>query len=79
MVRLRCGIWIIDHTTGKLNMFKMLENITKAAVGVATLPVDIVADTVTLGGTLNDKQETYTGKKLDNVMTSLEKACDPEE
>jgi hypothetical protein len=49
----------------------MFGSILKAAVGIVTLPVDIVADVVTLGGSLTDKHKPYTAEKLGDVMDNL--------
>jgi len=57
-------------------MFNIITGLTKAAVGVATLPVDVVADFVTLGGSLNDKDMPYTVKKLGKVMDGINEATD---
>jgi len=37
-------------------MFGVLEDLTKAIVGIATLPLDVVKDTVTLGGLITDEE-----------------------
>ena len=43
-------------------MFEILESLTKATLGVVVkTPLSVVADSVTLGGTLTDRGETYTG------------------
>lgn len=55
-------------------MFEIFENLTKAAIGVVKLPIDLVADTLTLGGHLTDKDKPYTITELDNILTNLEKA-----
>ena len=57
----------------------MFKNLMKAAIGVATLPVDVAADVVTLGGTLADSNESYTGKKISDVLKNIDKAVDPDE
>lgn len=57
----------------------MFGNLLKAVVGVATVPVAAVADIVTLGGTLTDKNESYTGRVLDSVEKNVEKVLDPKE
>jgi len=54
-------------------MFELLESLTKAAVGVVTVPVGIVADVVTLGGVLNDR-ESYTKEAVSDVMDNLKDA-----
>ena len=57
-------------------MFNILTGLTKAVVGVATLPVDVVADVVTLGGTLTDRDEPYTMRKAGKIMDALDEATD---
>jgi hypothetical protein len=54
----------------------MFKELMKAAVGVVTVPVDIVADIATVGGILTGKDETYTGKKAGQIMDNLENAID---
>lgn len=60
-------------------MFGILKNVTKAVVGVATLPLDVAADILTLGGTCTDRNKPYTTEKLADIMDNLEKAVDPDE
>lgn len=58
-------------------MFKALGSLTKAVVGtVIETPVSIVADVVTLGGTLNDKKEPYTSKAIKKVIKNIEDSTD---
>jgi hypothetical protein len=54
----------------------MFGELLKAAVGVITVPVAVVADVVTLGGTLTEghTDSTYTGDTLSKVWDNLEKA-----
>jgi hypothetical protein len=59
-------------------MFGMLTNLAKAAVGVVTAPVAMVADAVTMGGVLTDRPKSYTGDHLKATLDSLQKAIDPE-
>ena len=40
-------------------------------IDVATLPIAIIEDVVTLGGELNDKDTTYTGTKLKELNDNL--------
>ena len=56
-------------------MFGMLESLTKAALGVVTVPVSVVADVVTLGGVLTDKPEPYTAKAVSDVVKNLKNAA----
>jgi hypothetical protein len=59
-------------------MFGFIEGLAKAAVGVVTLPVQVVADVVTLGGALTDKDEPYTAKGVSDVMQNLQDAVTPD-
>lgn len=58
-------------------MFGILTSLTKAAVSVVEIPVAVVADAVTLGGTLTDRNEPYTAKAMENLVENLENAADP--
>lgn len=56
---------------------KLFGQIVRTVVNVATLPVVIVKDVVTLGGTLtgdNDwsLDETFTAKKIDQIKEEAE-------
>ena len=55
----------------------MFTNLLKAVVGVATLPVDVIADVVTMGGALTDKPEPYTAKKASQIVRAISKATEP--
>ena len=59
-------------------MFGMLESLTKAALGVVTVPVAVVADLVTLGGVLTDKSEPYTAEAVSDVVKNLKNAANPD-
>jgi len=59
-------------------MFGILESLTKAAVGVVTLPVAVVADVVTLGGALTEKEEPYTARAASDVLKNLSNAAKPD-
>lgn len=54
----------------------MLGNLLKAAVGVVTLPIDVAADVITMGGALTDKQQPYTADKASDIMRNLTKATE---
>jgi hypothetical protein len=55
-------------------MFEFLENATKAVVGaVVETPISLIADTITLGGSLTDKEVPYTYEALSKVMNNVEK------
>jgi len=49
-------------------------SIFKAIVGVVTLPLDIAADVVTLGGVMTDKETPYTVKKLGKIYDNIDEA-----
>ena len=48
----------------------ILGGLTKALIGVAVLPLDAVADIITLGGVNTNQQSTYTGKRAAAIMAS---------
>ncbi len=45
---------------------------------VVTAPIAIVADVVTLGGTLNDRDKPYTATVLENMSDDVEDILDDE-
>jgi hypothetical protein len=56
-----------------MSLFDALGSLTKAVVGVVVeTPVAIVADVVTLGGALTDKEKPYTATALEKVMQNVE-------
>lgn len=60
-------------------MFNLLGNLAKAVVGVVVeTPIAIVADAITLGGAITDKDEPYTATALKGVMENVEKATKPD-
>lgn len=52
----------------------MFDSLMRAVVGVATLPLDVAADVITLGGSLTDRKEPYTASKARSVMKNVEDA-----
>ena len=58
-------------------MLGILESLTKAAVSVASLPVTVAADTLTLGGSLTDKDRPYTAEAISSLVRNLEDAASP--
>lgn len=61
-------------------MFKLLGDLTKAVVGVVVeTPVAIVADIVTMGGVLSDRDEPHTATALKGVIRNIENATRPED
>lgn len=59
-------------------MFGLLESLAKAAVGVVTLPVAVVADVITLGGSLTDKDQPYTASTASDIVQNLTNATKPD-
>lgn len=59
-------------------MFGMIESLAKAAVAVVTVPVAVVADVVTLGGALTDKDQPYTADAVGDLVDNLKDATKPE-
>lgn len=59
-------------------MFGILNNLTKAALGVVFSPVSLAADILTLGGSLEDRDEPYTVSSVRGIMRNLELAVDPD-
>ena len=58
-------------------MLELLTSLSKAAIGLIVLPVAVVADAITLGGTLTDKDDPYTTKAVSDVVQNLNNATDP--
>lgn len=57
----------------------MFEDIAKAVVGaVIKTPAAIIADVLTLGGAVTERQETYTGEALGEVMDNIDNATRPD-
>lgn len=50
----------------------------KAATAVVTVPVSVVADVVTLGGALNDKEKPYTAEAVSDLVQNLKDASTPD-
>lgn len=59
-------------------MFDMLGSLAKAAVSVVTVPVAVVADVVTLGGALTDKDKPYTAEAVEDFVDNLKDATKPD-
>lgn len=59
-------------------MFGMLTSLAKAATAVVTVPVAVVADVVTLGGSLTDKRKPYTAEAVADFVDNLKDASKPD-
>lgn len=51
-----------------------LGKLVKATLDVALVPVEVVKDAATLGGTLTDEKEPYTISRAKKVVEDLEEA-----
>ncbi len=61
-------------------MIKMLSGLTKAAVGVVVeTPVAIVADLVTLGGSITERDEPYTTTAVKKVVKNVQESTEEDE
>lgn len=60
-------------------MFGMLTSLAKAATAVVTVPVAVVADVVTLGGSLTDKRKPYTAEAVADFVDNLKDASKPDD
>ena len=59
-------------------MFGMIGSLVKAAAAVVTVPVALVSDVVTLGGSLTDKDTPYTADALSDLVGNLKDATKPD-
>lgn len=58
-------------------MFGILSNLTKAVIGVVVeTPVAIVADVITMGGAMTDKDKPYTAEALQKVVKHVTQSTD---
>lgn len=61
-------------------MIKMLSGLTRAAVGVVVeTPIAIAADFVTLGGSLNERDEPYTATAVKKVVKNVQESTEGDE
>lgn len=59
-------------------MFGFLKSAVKAVSAVIDIPLAVVADTITLGGALNDKDTTYTGDAAARLVKNVKNMADPD-
>lgn len=67
----------LQFFAGSDPLFDLLNSLSKAAVGVVTLPVSVAADVVTLGGSLTDRQAPYTADHAKAIVDNVFKAVEP--
>ena len=58
-------------------MIRIAESLFRASVAVVRIPVSVVADAVTMGGALTDREEPYTATAARDAMKNLEDAARP--
>ena len=72
---------VADHASShrSTDMLNALASLTKAAIGAAVeTPVAVVADVITLGGSMTDKAEPYTATAVKKVVENIQDATKPE-
>ena len=57
-------------------MFDFLTKTANLTFEVVTAPVAVVADVVTLGGILTDRDESYTETKVEKILDSADEVLD---
>ncbi len=55
----------------------ILGSVTKAALGVVTLPLAVASDLVTMGGAMTDRDEPYTATQISDIVKNVEDAVKP--
>lgn len=58
-------------------MLSFAESLLRASVAAVRIPVSMVADTVTIGGALTDREESYTASAAKDLVRNLEDAARP--
>lgn len=53
------------------------ESLLRASVAAVRIPVAVVADTITIGGALTDRDESYTASAAKDLVKNLEDAARP--
>lgn len=51
-------------------------SLTKAVIDTVSIPVAVIKDVVTLGGTIEGKNTTYTGDKIRDIGADIDEAKD---
>ena len=54
-------------------MFNLFEDLAKAASAAVAVPAAVVADVLTIGGTLADQAKPFTAQALDTLSEDLGK------
>lgn len=59
-----------------MGLFRAFQKVTKAAIDIAVLPVEVVKDAATLGGMLTGEGESYSWKRIKQADENLGDAYD---
>jgi len=59
-------------------MFGILKSAAKAASAIVDVPVAMVADAVTMGGVMTDRDEPYTKSATSRLMQNVSDIADPD-
>jgi hypothetical protein len=54
----------------------MFSELFDGVIDCVTAPIEVAKDVVTLGGVLNDKDKSYTEKRLEKLKDDAEKVID---
>lgn len=54
-------------------MFNLIEDLAKAASAVVAVPAAVVADVLTVGGTLADQEKPFTAQALGTLSEDIDK------
>ncbi len=58
---------------------KFIGQIVRTAVNAASLPFAVAADVVTLGGVINDRDQTYVGEALERLKDEADEDGGPDD
>jgi len=57
-------------------MWNVIKGFTKAGVRIATSPIPMIADVVTMGGTFTGKKKMYTEEMIEELEEDFEEMFD---
>lgn len=55
-----------------MGLFGALGSLVNLGLDVVTTPISIVKDSLTFGGELTDQDESYTGRKFDDIADDFD-------
>lgn len=62
-----------------MGLFDVLGSIGKAAVTIISLPVKAVADVITVGGAVTNRDEPYTSQAVNDLANQLQQVGAPDD